>query len=273
MSYTCIYIYFFFFWEIFFEKFCLHVLFYRVEICCYIFIDLSCTEFDRLGLQRTKQSTPSHRGASARIQKTSREAYFRESETSVWVQLPDTRDRYRVWCRGDTCIKIWGTAKSEKFWHWKKIVVIIPNVNSVLLPKMCPKDEDGTANTHYGRTWSLYSLPLICSVVIALLLVTNHTVKMFIYSSIDYVLNSNLSISSSLFSQIAFSLQMATYHLICKKPVLSFANCFGSGDLLTEGQVSSKLNMLQSFEIALFVRTKKTHLLRGKISKTMSIEE
>ena len=32
------------------------------------------------------------------------------------------------------------------------MAVIIPNVNSVLLPKMCPKDEGGMANTHYGST-------------------------------------------------------------------------------------------------------------------------
>ena len=44
----------------------------------------------------------------------------------------------------------------------------------------------------------------------------------------------------------------------------SVCKSFCAGDLQTEGRVSSKLNdMLQSLEIALSVRTKKTHLLRG----------
>ena len=37
---------------------------------------------------------------------------------------------------------------------------------------------------------------------------------------------------------------------------------FVAGDLQTEGRVSSN-ELLESLEIALFVRTKKTHLLRG----------
>ena len=51
--------------------------------------------------------------------------------------------------------------------------------------------------SQYGTTRSLYSLSLYCIVVIALPLATNHTVRMFISSSIDYVLNFNLSVSVS----------------------------------------------------------------------------
>ena len=53
---------------------------------------------------------------------------------------------------------------------------------------------------------------------------TNHTVKICIYSPIDYVLDFNLSISMSCkFSRTALSLETATYFLethpsICKFP-------------------------------------------------------
>ena len=53
----------------------------------------------------------------------------------------------------------------------------------------------------------------------------HHTVKMCIYSSIDYVLDFNLSISVSFdFSQTELSLATAIFHLVCKKLVLSSAN-------------------------------------------------
>ena len=92
-----------------------------------------------------------------------------------------------------------------------------------------------------------------------------HTVKMCIYTSIDYVLAFNLSISvSSYFSRTALSLETATFHLVCKKLVISSANFQSQNDLQTERWVSSNLSdMLQSVKIALFVRTKRTHLLRG----------
>ena len=93
----------------------------------------------------------------------------------------------------------------------------------------------------------------------------NHTAKMCIYSSVDYVLDFNLSISvSSYFSRTALSLDTAIFHLVCKKFVLSSANYQSQNDLQMERRVSSNLSdMLQSAEIALFVRTKRTHLLRG----------
>ena len=91
------------------------------------------------------------------------------------------------------------------------------------------------------------------------------TVKMCIYSSIDYVLDLNLSISvSSYFSQTALTLETAIFHLVGKKLVLSSANFLSQNVLQTERRVSSNLSdMLQSVEIALFVRTKRIHLLRG----------
>ena len=93
----------------------------------------------------------------------------------------------------------------------------------------------------------------------------NHSVKICIYSSVDCVLDFNLSISvSSYFSRTALSLETAIFHLVCKKLVLSSANFQSQNDLQTERGVSSNLSgMLRSIEIALFVRTKRTHLLRG----------
>ena len=46
----------------------------------------------------------------------------------------------------------------------------------------------------------------------------SHTVKLCIYSSVDYVLDFNLSISvSSYFSRTALSLEKEICHLVCKK--------------------------------------------------------
>ena len=88
----------------------------------------------------------------------------------------------------------------------------------------------------------------------------NRTVKTYNYSSIDYVLDFDLSISvSSYFSRTALSLETATFYLVCKKLVISSANFQSQNDLQTERRVSSNLSdMLQSVEIALFVRTKRT---------------
>ena len=59
-----------------------------------------------------------------------------------------------------------------------------------------------------------------------------HTVKMCIYSSIDYVLDFNLSINvSSYFSRTTLSLETAIFHLVCKKLVLSSANFQSQNDL------------------------------------------
>ena len=92
----------------------------------------------------------------------------------------------------------------------------------------------------------------------------SHTVKMCIYWSTDYVLDFNLSMSmSSYFSRTALSLETAIFHIVCKKLVLSPANFQSQNDLQMERRVSSNFyDMLQSVEIALFVRTKRTHLLR-----------
>ena len=69
---------------------------------------------------------------------------------------------------------------------------------------------------------------------------------------------------SSYFSRTALTLETAIFHLVCKKLVLPSANFQSQNDLQTEKRVSSNLNdILQSVEIALFVRTKRTHLLRG----------
>ena len=45
--------------------------------------------------------------------------------------------------------------------------------------------------------------------------VTNHTVRMCTYPSVDYVLDSNLSVSVFIVLMNSLSLETATYHLIC----------------------------------------------------------
>ena len=71
-----------------------------------------------------------------------------------------------------------------------------------------------------------------------------HTVKMCIYSPIGYVLAFNLSISVSYYlSLTALSLETATFHLVCKKLVLSSANFQSQNDLQTERGVSSNLSV------------------------------
>ena len=64
------------------------------------------------------------------------------------------------------------------------------------------------------------------------------------------------------------SQEAAKYHLICWKLVLLSANLQSQNNLQIEGRVSSKFSdMLQSVEIALFMRTKRRPLLRGSSSK------
>ena len=76
--------------------------------------------------------------------------------------------------------------------HVSNVLVIFKKCYIIIILRNMQPNPN-CKSIQYGSLWSLYSLSLICIVGIALSLVTNHTVKMFIYSYIDCVLNSNLS--------------------------------------------------------------------------------